>query len=320
LLFSIVFAFHVVVLRGLDTIEDDMTIPKDKKVLLLRQFHTLTTQKGYTFQDNGPDEKDAILLQQYNYVVEELLKLKSKYRQVIVDVTKRMGNGMADFIEGKSVVTLEDYDLYTHYVAGLVGIGLTQLFAQSGLESVELAKHMDLANQMGLFLQKVNILKDFLTDTEEGRLFWPKSIWSLYVPIGAGPEELAKFENKNQALACLNHLCANALELVPSCLEYLSKLSHPSVFHFAAIPQVMALATFSLFYNNYDIFTKRGTKIRRGLAVKLIQQATDMNQLKRIYYQQVSEISQKARKELGRNPADKSFEKISIACANVFIN
>ena len=30
------------------------------------------------------------------------------------------------------VVTLEDYDLYCHYVAGLVGIGLSNLFVASG--------------------------------------------------------------------------------------------------------------------------------------------------------------------------------------------
>ena len=152
-----------------------------------------------------------------------------------------MGNGMADFIEGKSVDTMEDYNLYTHYVAGLVGIGLTGLFRDSGLE-LELAQHENiesLSNEMGLFLQKVNILKDFLTDAQEGRLFWPKAVWSKYVAPGSGPMELALIENKNNALACLNHLFANALELVPSCLEYMSMLTEPSVFHFAAIPQVM---------------------------------------------------------------------------------
>ena len=35
-------------------------------------------------------------------------------------------NGMADFIE-KEVVTVADYDLYCHYVAGLVGVGLSEV-------------------------------------------------------------------------------------------------------------------------------------------------------------------------------------------------
>ena len=36
-----------------------------------------------------------------------------------------MGAGMADFIT-RDVVTIDDYDLYCHYVAGLVGLGMSQ--------------------------------------------------------------------------------------------------------------------------------------------------------------------------------------------------
>ena len=64
-------------------------------------------------------------------------------------------NGMAEFCNGKKVVTMEDYDLYTHYVAGLVGLGLTGLFAQSGLEDPKLSLNTELPNHMGQFLQKV---------------------------------------------------------------------------------------------------------------------------------------------------------------------
>jgi farnesyl-diphosphate farnesyltransferase len=226
-------------LRGLDTIEDDMTIPIDKKVALLTTFYELTTQKGFSFHENGENEKDAALLQNYQYVVQELLKLKPEYQKTIVNITKRMGFGMAEYCKGKQVVSLDDYNQYTHYVAGLVGLGLTQLFVDSKLEDASVGKNEDLANEMGLFLQKVNILKDFSTDVHEGRLFWPQCIWSKYVAQGKGPEELLKVENKLQALACLNELCADALNLVPSCLEYLSSLQNPSVFHFAAIPQVL---------------------------------------------------------------------------------
>jgi hypothetical protein len=34
------------------------------------------------------------------------------------------------FTHSSQVVTVEDYDLYCHYVAGLVGIGLSQLFGE----------------------------------------------------------------------------------------------------------------------------------------------------------------------------------------------
>ena len=45
--------------------------------------------------------------------------------QVIADITKRMGAGMAKYIE-QDVETIADYDEYCHFVAGLVGVGLSQ--------------------------------------------------------------------------------------------------------------------------------------------------------------------------------------------------
>ena len=48
------------------------------------------------------------------------------------------------------VETIDDYDEYCHYVAGLVGLGLSKLFHASGTE--DLASDY-LSNSMGLFLQ-----------------------------------------------------------------------------------------------------------------------------------------------------------------------
>ena len=70
------------------------------------------------------------------------------------------------------------YLQYCHYVAGLVGIGLSRLFAASGLESSEVGTDHQLANSMGLFLQKTNIIRDYLEDVVQGREFWPKEVCS----------------------------------------------------------------------------------------------------------------------------------------------
>ena len=63
-------------LRGLDTIEDDMTIPDDVKQPLLRSFHEKNVTPGWTFNGCGPNEKDRQLLVEYNIVVEEMNLLK----------------------------------------------------------------------------------------------------------------------------------------------------------------------------------------------------------------------------------------------------
>jgi len=54
-------------------------------------------------------------------------------------------------------------------VAGLVGIGLSDLFASAQLESPEFADMESLSNHMGLFLQKTNIIRDYLEDIDEVR-------------------------------------------------------------------------------------------------------------------------------------------------------
>jgi len=50
------------VLRGLDTIEDDMTIHDEIKQPLLRSFHEKTVTPGWNFTGNSPDERDRVVL------------------------------------------------------------------------------------------------------------------------------------------------------------------------------------------------------------------------------------------------------------------
>jgi farnesyl-diphosphate farnesyltransferase len=63
------------VLRGLDTIEDDMTIPDEIKQPILRSFHKHTVTPGWNFDGCGPKEKDRQLLVEYDTVVEEVNRL-----------------------------------------------------------------------------------------------------------------------------------------------------------------------------------------------------------------------------------------------------
>lgn len=134
---------------------------------------------------DGPNEKDRALLVHFDVVIDEFLRLKPEFQSVIANITKLMGNGMADYATGEhrentSIATIKDFDLYCHYVAGLVGYGLSDLFAASGLESEELAKDKALSNSMGLFLQKTNIIRDYREDLDDGRQFWPREIWGKY--------------------------------------------------------------------------------------------------------------------------------------------
>ncbi|XP_060105854.1 squalene synthase isoform X3 [Heteronotia binoei] len=274
------------VLRALDTVEDDMTINLETKVPMLENFHSYLYQPDWKFTESK--EKDRQVLENFPTISLEFRNLAKVYQDVIAEVCHKMGLGMAEFLE-KKVDSKQDWDRYCHYVAGLVGIGLSRLFSASKLEDPIIGQDTELANSMGLFLQKTNIIRDYLEDQFEDREFWPSEVWSKYVKKLS---DLAKPENIDKAVQCMNELITNTLHHVPDVLIYLSRLKNQSVFNFCAIPQVMAIATLAACYNNKQVF--RGVvKIRKGQAVTLMMDATNMEAVKAIMYQYVEEIYQK---------------------------
>ncbi|KAF8778995.1 hypothetical protein HU200_003100 [Digitaria exilis] len=179
------------------------------------------------------------------------------------------------------VETVDDYDEYCHYVAGLVGYGLSRLFYAAGTE--DLASD-PLSNSMGLFLQKTNIIRDYLEDINEiprSRMFWPREIWSKYADK---LEDFKYEENSEKAVQCLNDLVTNALIHAEDCLQYMSALKDHAIFRFCAIPQIMAIGTCALCYNNVNVF--RGVvKMRRGLTARVIDETNSMSDVYTAFYE-----------------------------------
>ncbi|CAA2981020.1 squalene synthase [Olea europaea subsp. europaea] len=265
------------VLRALDTVEDDTSIHTEVKVPILETFHRHVYDREWHFSCGTKDYK--VLMDQFHHVSTAFLELGRSYQEAIEDITRKMGAGMAKFI-CKEVETGDDYDEYCHYVAGLVGLGLSKLFHASGKE--DLASDT-LSNSMGLFLQKTNIIRDYLEDINEipkSRMFWPREIWSKYV---SKLEELKYEENSVKAVQCLNDMVTNALAHVDDCLKYMSALQDPAIFRFCAIPQIMAIGTLAMCYNNIQVF--RGVvKMRRGLTAKVIARTKTMSDVYGAFY------------------------------------
>lgn len=285
------------VLRALDTMEDDMTLDPAVKVPLLRTFHEKLALKEYLFTDLGPNEKDRVVLVGFTNILVEYHKLKPAYQDIIRDMTEQMGNGMADYIVDDQfnllgVQTLKDFDLYCHYVAGLVGEGLTRLMALAGFADDDLvADGFAKCESMGLFLQKTNIIRDYNEDMHDGRSFYPKEVWSKYTA------ELPLFY-KNKAFEqagvwCINELVLNSLGHAKDVLSYLSLVRDPSSFSFCAIPQVMAIANLDLVYNNKTVLY-RNVKIRKGTTVLLILESRTLPGVVRIFRRYIKRLNNKA--------------------------
>jgi len=289
------------VLRALDTIEDDMDAFKGREVdkcAHLRAFGDKYLGDEAWSMDGVGQGAERELLQNFCAVSRVFNGLPGSSKEVIRDITTKMGAGMADNVSidmGQGTADLAAYAWYCHAVAGLVGEGLTQIFVGRGFETAALCgqgeqvwpfckpaeenggRSLGLANSMGLFLQKTNIIRDYLEDYADGRAFWPQQVWRQFARSselgelarptahGAGSDGYpTAFDAQNdpdgaavvgkgvnkQALSCLNFLIADALELVPDVLTYLELLRTPEVFRFSAIPQVMAIGTLAECFDN----------------------------------------------------------------------
>lgn len=301
------------ILRGLDTIEDDMTLSLEKKTPYLRGFHDIIYKDGWNFTESGPNEKDRELLVNFQCVIEEFKKIKPEYQVVIKDITDKMGNGMADYAHNaehntNGVNSIKEYELYCHYVAGLVGEGLTRLFVEGGTANPQLLQRSDLFESMGQFLQQTNIIRDIREDKDDRRRFWPKEVWSKYVDDF---DQLFVPENRDIALRCSSEMVLLALNRAPDCLFYLAGMKEQSVFNFAAIPQAMAIATLETCFRNPAIF-ERNVKITKGQACGLMIRSTqNLETLFEVFKEYARRIHKK------NDPRDPNFLKISIACGKV---
>ncbi|CAH2076795.1 unnamed protein product [Thlaspi arvense] len=219
------------ILRALDTVEDDTSIPVEIKVPILIDFHR------HMF-DRGTEE----------YKVE----------------------------------TVEDYDEYCHYAAGLVGLGLAKLILASGLED-SFPDWKQISISSGSFLQKTNIIRDYLEDINEipkSRMFWPREIWGKYVD---NLEDFKNEGNSTKAVQCLNEMVTNALIHVEDSLKSIASLRNPAIFRSCAIPQILAIGTLANCYNNLQVF--RGVvKLRRGLMAKVFDRLKTMDDAYGAFY------------------------------------
>lgn len=189
----------------------------------------------------------------------------------------------------------------------------------------------NLSNEMGLFLQKVNIIRDYREDIDEARIFWPRAVWYVAQTACHALGELVcgvliwcagrskytdKLDNFKEArhsaaaVAALNDLITNALHHAPQCLQYMQQLQDRRIFSFCAIPQVMAIATLAVCYNNPRVFDSV-VKIRRGTAAKMILESNDMHSVNRLFYDMARVIEGKI------DPRDANAERTRVICRRI---
>ena len=81
----------------------------------------------------------------------------------------------------------------------------------------------------------------------------------------------------------------NAFKHTPDIMEYCGKLQNQSIFNFCAIPQVMAISTLAILYNNTDALT-RTIKIRKGITCDVALNCTSLPIVKGFFMRFIVQI------------------------------
>ncbi|WP_028775921.1 squalene/phytoene synthase family protein [Shimazuella kribbensis] len=204
-------------MRAIDEIEDHPELPADVK------YKLLTTTSTLLKEEKLDEEKLMSAYQAYHaHLPEVTLRLAdwlkmcpSGLKKRITDATSVMALGMAEWVNKDwQIQTEEDLDDYTYYVAGLVGVMLSDIWEWHD----ETKTDRKLAIAFGRGLQSVNILRNRAEDKDRGVSFFPND-WE--------EEDMFAYARRNLALGD----------------TYIESLNPGSVMHFCQIPLALAHGT-----------------------------------------------------------------------------
>lgn len=172
--------------RILDTVEDspwadqvgrfqafalfDQALLDPAKVLRLENWAGLFPE--------GVNSGERMLLEDAAEILEDLHRLPDDVRAKIQTLVHSMSKGMQHFAAQNKAGTLylhnlDEVNQYCFFVAGLVGELLCELLAKVDTRFLPDQTAITRAHHFGLFLQKVNLLKDQAQDEKSGRNLIP---------------------------------------------------------------------------------------------------------------------------------------------------
>lgn len=217
-------------MRAIDEIEDHEDITVEEKARMLTKTAELLSTQPF---DNAAylaeiDAYKSILPEVTLRLNDWITLCPDAIRQRVVASTSEMAGGMAKWaLKGWVCHTKEDLDDYTYYVAGLVGVMLSDIWKTFA----NIDTDRDLAIGYGRGLQVVNILRNQDEDAERGVSF---------VPDGWTREELFAYANNN-------------LEKAEA---YNKQITKRSILMFCKIPLALAHKTLKTMHSGNEKLTR----------------------------------------------------------------
>lgn len=179
-------AYGYLLCRILDTIEDSAWSDSSQQILKFQEFDAALEGKSVlpvNWSENFPHdipEGERLLLRDAHEVLARFYTFSDEVQVIMREVVVSMSHGMLRFVRQKRdgvfrLHSLLEVNKYCFFVAGVVGEMLTRLFVKMQSAAVEMKSNTVLLDSFhfGLFLQKVNLLKDQGRDEREGRFFVP---------------------------------------------------------------------------------------------------------------------------------------------------
>lgn len=256
--------------RIIDTIEDSMHEVKDKETLITGFINILKTANTENLENfkkvaisKTVNENDKILIENLDIVLKAFFNFPIEIKNMSISYLKEMGYGMI-YYQDHIITSFEDLNDYCYYVAGTVGLYLTELTRLS--DGLNLDKEK--AKKLGIFLQKINIIKDAKMDYNEKRVFWPSSLFDNENPAPYF-EDIAYMD---KSLEVLNKMIENATNEFKSSIEYIMSIEKKAQGYrrFCLVSVLMGYETLKLIKNNYDLFTGKALKISKKTTVEIV--------------------------------------------------
>ncbi len=212
-------------MRAIDEIEDHEQLDAVKKAALLRATAELLRNglDRHAYTELLADEKGS--LPEVTLRLADWLDVcPPDLYENVRNVTAIMADGMAKWVEKDFVIeTKEDLDDYTYYVAGLVGVMLSDIWEQYDGTKTD----RDLAISYGRGLQAVNMLRNQEEDAERGVRF---------LPDGWTRDDLFAYAKENLAMAD----------------EYMKSIQTKNIILFCKIPLALAKKTLAALEKGED--------------------------------------------------------------------
>lgn len=269
--------------RIIDTIEDSH-ISHEAKKALFDEFITLLRGKSANEMKIAKLKRTMLTCLDYTYEKDLLENLDSlarayfaqpaKIRSAIRRWGRVMARGMGEF-QHKKIRTFKDQDLYSYYVAGVVGYLINDLLYYNNVITAKAKKRMHIhAKRFGLALQKVNILRDVAHDIPQKRFYWPLAVLNKYE---LNYHTLLEAKNREKAMKVLREEIDDALKYLYSGMYYVLSLPNTAlrVRMFCLIPLFMAIESYVKCIDNREVFESEKTvKIDRVAVQEIVAKST----------------------------------------------